>query len=290
MNQLYIEPFDVRIQDLDAWGRLRTRSLLHYMEQTATDMSVAVGLDQAWYADQGTAWAMRQMRLQRLAPVNYRDDLTVAIWVSNTQRVRLTTDYEIRRRDGTPVAVGRGEWVYIDRSSRRPHPLDPAIIEKWPQQAPSSLWTDRLVPLVASSAEDEREPHTTPHPVYCYDAEAVGVTNYAVYADWFEEAAWEALRSWGYPLAPPTPSASGPRIDLQNLSLQYLLPTRPGDTVTITTWLTRADPQQVTLTQNIRPGGYPVNVWSSRAPTEGNVPEALVQAETVYQLVNNTAE
>src|SRR3954467_14442557 len=107
MNGPYIEHFDVRIPDLDAWGRLRTRSLMHYMEQTATDMSVAVGLDQAWYAAQGTAWSMRQMRLQRLAPVNYRDELTVAIWVSNTQRVRLATDYEIRLHDGTPVAVGR---------------------------------------------------------------------------------------------------------------------------------------------------------------------------------------
>ena len=60
--------------------------------------------------------------------------------------------------------------------------------------------------------------------------------------------------------------------------------------MTITTWLTRADPQQVALAQNIRLGGYPVNVWSPRAPTEGNMPDALVQAETVYQLVNNPAE
>src|SRR5437773_5871582 len=117
MIKPYMQDFDVRIREVTAWGDLATSSLLAYMEQTATDMSVAVGLDLAWYAAQGTAWAMRQVHLQRLAPAYYHDDLTVAIWVSNSQRVRLTTDYEVRQRDGTSVAVGRSAWVYIDRAN-----------------------------------------------------------------------------------------------------------------------------------------------------------------------------
>src|SRR5689334_4919136 len=43
MNQAYIGRFDVRLQDLDARGGLRTRALLHYLEQTAVDTAAAAG-------------------------------------------------------------------------------------------------------------------------------------------------------------------------------------------------------------------------------------------------------
>ena len=167
MTEPYIQPFDVHIGEVDAWGRLRTRTLLSYMEQAVTDMSVAVGLDHKWYEAQGAAWAMRQTQVRRFAPVAYREPLLVAVWVSSSQRVRLTTDYEVRKQDGTPVALGRSEWIYIDRASRRPRTLDPEITAQWPHGASSALWPEQPTPPTLPAPDLAHEPHMMTRTVYC---------------------------------------------------------------------------------------------------------------------------
>jgi acyl-CoA thioesterase FadM len=246
----YIEAFAVRLYDLDAWNHLRSSTLMRYMEQTATNLTTTTGFGATWYEARGTAFVMRSFRLQRFNPATTGNVLTVTAWVSNTQRVRLCLDFEVRQPDDQPVAVGRAEWVYIDRHSRRPQALDPAMLMAWPSGAPSPLWT---APLVLPD-QDPREPDTLTQPVYCYDAEALGVTNFAVYPIWLEEAAGQALRAWRYPVELPHPGSAQTWLDLRTLAIHYLGPTRPGETVTIITQHTGADPAHhlVAVAQEIR--------------------------------------
>jgi acyl-CoA thioesterase FadM len=152
MSAPFTRTFQVRLHDLDAWEDLRPSTLLRYMEQAATDLSIASDFDPAWYARQGTAWVMRNIRMQRLGQAAYGDELTVSTWVSNSQRIRIWSEYEVRHISGAPVAVGRAEWIYIDRQRRMPRPIDPAILAAWSAQEPSSLWQD--VPTLP--AEDQQ--------------------------------------------------------------------------------------------------------------------------------------
>lgn len=287
MSKPYTQHFRTRIYEMDAWQRMRSSALLRYMEEAATGMSTAAGHDLNWYATHGTAWMMRGVKLQRFENANTGDDLIITTWVSSTQKVRLFADYEIRHNDSnnTPVAVGRCEWVYIDWAKKLPRPLDPEIMTEWPSLEPSRLWEDGIQPPLVMPPEHSYEPHAVPHTVYCYDAEALGQTNYAVYADWFEEAAREALRAWGYPLEMPQLVAPKLRLDMQSLAIQYFGPTRPGYTVTITTNLTGVDGDVVAVAQDIRLGGFPATAFSLPNQTADQSP--LVRAETVYRLQAN---
>jgi acyl-CoA thioesterase FadM len=257
----------VRLHDLDAWQDLRPSSLLRYMEQAATDLSIASDFDPAWYAQRDTAWIMRNIRLQRLGPAAYADELTLTTWVSNSQRIRLWSEYEVRHPTGVAVAVGRAEWVYIDRHRRLPRPIDPAILSAWSTQDPSPLWQD--VPSLP--VEEQQDPFIMPHQVYDYDADVMGHTNNTVYADWLGATAGEALRAWGYPLTRPDPSIPQLRLALQFLEMQFLGPARPGETVTIATRRTGQDPaaRRVRLAQEI----------------QGATSNPLVRSETVYDVV-----
>jgi|SRR5579859_612545 len=270
MPELYTEHFSVRFHDVDAWESLHTSALLRYMEQTASNMSGAAGFDRAWYADHGTAWIVRSTTLQRFVYIGYQDELTLAAWVSNYQRVRVYIDYETRR-GGEPVAVGRSEWVYLDRSNQRPRAVDPQILETWFRQAPSSLWSAAVPPLDYEPLRQEQPPYILTRVVYSYEGEVLGVTNNAVYADWFDDAARRALGSWGYPLALFPPAVM--KLDQQFLLIQYLGPTRPGDLVTITTTCTGKDRtnQQITILQEL-------------AGVNG---ERLIRAESRYQLMTS---
>jgi acyl-CoA thioesterase FadM len=265
------EPFTqnirTRLHEMDAWQQLKTSSLLSYMEQAATDMSVESGFDPDWYATQGTAWVMRSITLQRLGTAKYGDDLVTTAWVSSSQRIRLWSDYEVRHVDGSPVAVGRAEWVYLDRVRRLPRPIDPAILKNWPTRVPSDLWKASMqLPLPEPGSNIQ--PYGALHPVFSYDADVMGHTNNAVYANWLEDEARSALRSWGYAIDLPQPSAPKLRLDLLSTTIQYLGPTHPGDSVTITTTLIGADSNYASVAQQVI----------------GPEAASLVSSETVYRL------
>ncbi len=249
MNHPYSEAFSVRLQEVDGWNRLRSKSLLGYLEQATVNLTTGAGFDYAWYEAQGTAWTIRSTALQRLGIVKYGDQLSVTAWVSSIQRVRVQMEYEVRLRDGQPVAVGRSEWVYIDRHSRRPRAVDAGILESWPQQESSALWT--AGPSFADGGP--RPPHSLAHVVYWLDADVLGVVSNVAYVDWLEQAAREALQSWGYSRALPESGFASAQIDPQSLTLHYQGPTRPGETVTITTVCSGVDPakQQIAVAQTI---------------------------------------
>jgi acyl-CoA thioesterase FadM len=250
--------------DLDAWNRLRTVALLRYLERLATAASTAAGFGADWYAAQQTAWVIRTIHLQRWGEVAYGETLSLTTWVSSMARVRSWREYEVRRADGTPIAGGRVEWVYVDRVRQQPRSVDPAIITMFPLLPPTELVTPppALAPAI-------RPPQTMARRAWRYEADSMGHVNNPVYADWLEEAAGDAVRAWGVPLADP--AAPGLLLDPHRTTITYLRSVRPGDTVTLTTTCTEAAPDNtaLALSQTITPEGET---------------DVLIRAETRYLL------
>ena len=267
MDQPYSQQFTVRLHDLDAWGQLRTNVLLQYLEQTATEMSGALGFPAAWYEQAGTAWVLRNISLQRCGPATHGDIVVTTSWVSDQRRVRMWTEYEVRHPAGAPVAVGRAEWAYVDRQRQMPRALDPALMTGWPVRAASALWQEVPSDPVP---DPPPAPETMTHRVAFYEANAIRHTNNTVYAQWFEEAARLALRAWGYPIDLAPGAILPPALLLQSLAIRFHRSTYPDDVVTLTTRATHAAPDQhrVALGQDIY----------------GATPDLLVQADAVYVL------
>jgi acyl-CoA thioester hydrolase len=259
----------VHTPDLDAWNRLRTVSLLRYLEQLATAASTAAGFGAPWYAARQVGWVIRTIHLQRWDTAAYGDLLTLTTWVSSMARVRSWREYEIRRADGTPVAGGRVEWVFVDRVRLQPRAVDPDIIALFPLLPPTALvtppapWPPVDWPL-----------HTTTRRAWRYEADSMGHINNTVYADWLEEAAGDAVRAWGTPLADP--AAPGLVLAPQTLTITYLRSVQPGDTVTLTTTGAGA-----------APGGSPLAF--AQTITRAGEPDVLIRAETVYDLRDTAA-
>jgi medium-chain acyl-[acyl-carrier-protein] hydrolase len=262
--QPYSNHTRVRTPDLDAWDRPRTSSLLRRLEQVAVEASAAAGFGRAWYAARQTAWVIRQMTLQRLGPVAYGDDLTVTTWISQIGRIRANRDYEMRQTEGAPVVVAQADWVYLNRVRQAPQAIDPYIATILPP-LPSSPLLVAPAPLPPAALP----PHTTATHARRYEADSMGHINNAVYADWLEEAAGDALRAWDYALA--APAAAGLVPELRRITIHYLRAVQPGDDVMITTTCTGLDPRgaYIALAQEIQGSGAGTG---------------LVRAETLYQL------
>jgi acyl-CoA thioester hydrolase len=258
----------IRTPDLDAWNRLRTVALLRYLEQLATAASTAAGFGGDWYTARQTAWVIRTLYLERLGAVAYGDILTLTTWVSSMVRVRSWREYELRQADGTPVAAGRVEWVYVDRVRQVPRSVEPEIVAQFFTLPPMALVTP-----VPSLPPASRPPHTVTRRTWRYEADSLGHINNTVYADWLEEAAGDAVRAWGIALAEP--AAPGLLLHPAATTITYLRSVQPGDTVLITTTCAGADPDGTTLAL-------------AQTITYPDAPAVLIRAETFYRLIEGT--
>jgi acyl-CoA thioesterase FadM len=73
MPHSYTAHFHVRHYELDAHDEMPTRALAHLFEETAMGASTSEGYDIAWYSAHHTVWVIREMTIEHVRPIHYRD-------------------------------------------------------------------------------------------------------------------------------------------------------------------------------------------------------------------------
>ena len=231
---MHSSTFPVRIFDVDAFGDLRTPVLLRFLWQTASDASTAVGYDLEWYERAGTLWIIRRTRVELLAPVRYRDELTIRTWVSDIRRVRSQRQYAVDRAgDGSPVARAVTDWVYVD--------LARGALMQPPVEMQRALMPDGVSsePRLASLATPPpAEAERAARRVEFADLDTVAHVNNAQYSIFVEQMVWDALAKRGWPLQ-ATPGSARPRLVAHDL--EYFEAARYGDRLDGAVWVTAID-------------------------------------------------
>ena len=214
--------------DIDAFGELRSATLLRFLQETATRASTDAGFDPAFYERQGTLWLVRRTALTRLAPARYGDEIEATTWVADFRRVRSRRDYEVRAGDRL-LARASTDWVYVDRVSSRPrrvpHEMQAVFL---PEEVPPL----ERVPFPEPSAPAHAARTTRRSELH--DIDALGHVNNATYLHYVEQAAEDAQRSLGWPLA--TQLAAGGRFRAVAHDLEYLDAALYGEEIDVLTW------------------------------------------------------
>jgi acyl-CoA thioester hydrolase len=227
--QEFVGRHPIRVYDVDAFGELRTTTLLHFLQQTASDASAAVGFDVDWYERHAALWIIRRSAGEILQPARYRDELVVRTWVSDIRRVRSQREYDVTRAaDGATLCRARTDWVYVDLARGRllqpPAAMQRALMPSGITRAP------RPAPPVAGVPE---RTHRSRRRVELADLDSVAHVNNAEYAGFVEQGLWDALAAAGWPLT-PSPGAAHAR--LQRFDLEYLESARYGDWLDVASW------------------------------------------------------
>jgi acyl-CoA thioesterase FadM len=267
----YSERFRIRLHETTPTGILRPSHLIRALEQTTFNMPRPP-------ADFGAA-TVSELWLHNLAAATYGDEIAVTTWIGQEERGAWISEYEVRRQDGTVLALARIAWARVHDSAQ---PGGRAPLGPWPGGPPSVLWSAEG-PLRADGGQEmEGFPQTTAHTAYVYEATPAGIIAAAAYVDWLTAAAGAALE--GESLRRGDGAPSGADLNVRALQIAYPQATRPGDTVTITTLLRQPGPNQLAATQHIHFGGYPATMWAQRSPESATPPAPVVVARTVYDL------
>ena len=219
----YHEPLTIRSYEVTRAGYPQPGTILRYLEYLATRASGFHGYTNTWYADQGSAWLVREMSLMLgwLPPMD--TEIMMATWVAEFRRVQAFREYALwHPASNRMIARARARWAYVQRHTgqlmRVPDDMigrfsAPASATRLPiYQTPRGkkpLWQGEQT-IVARESEADVHQHV----------------NNCAYGDWLVESVAATLRAGGH-----TPTEARPRV----LTLEYLRQVKPGDQVHITT-------------------------------------------------------
>jgi YbgC/YbaW family acyl-CoA thioester hydrolase len=216
--------------DLDAFGEVRSVSVLRLLQETATRASTDAGFDAAYYERTGTMWLIRRTTLSLAAPARYGDLLDVRTWIADFRRVRSQREYEVRAA-GRLVARASTDWVYVDRAQGRPRRIpdewERAFMPDGPPPHARVPFPERQPPDHAATYERRVELH---------ELDALQHVNNSNYVAYLEQAALDAVSATGWTLE--TQMQAGGRLRAVMHDLEYLDSALYGDRILLTTWTT----------------------------------------------------
>jgi acyl-CoA thioester hydrolase len=199
------------------------------MQEAAIEASTALGFSPDWYRAHGVLWVVRRLSVRYLAPLTYGDEVEVVTWISHMGGVRSTREYDlIRTRDGTRVARGRAEWVYIDVTTGQPT----RVPDAWPEAFPRGGKPEDLgVQLTDARRTEDAYRYTSRRRVQFHELDAARHVNHAVYLRWAGQAFFDAIRGAGSP--PERTRREGWAIVQGGHEVQYFAPALDNDDIEV---------------------------------------------------------
>jgi acyl-CoA thioester hydrolase len=229
--------FKVRHYELDAFGQLSDINLVRYMQEAAIEASTDLGFSLDWYNAHGVGWVVRRLSVRFFSPAVYGDEIVAATWLSGLRGVRSIREYDLTRtRDGSRVARGRAEWVYMDFHTGEPARIPDAWADAFQlKDKPEDLGIRLADPRPSENARR----FLSRRRVQFHELDAVGHVNHAVYLQWIAQAFLEALRA-----------ADGKAIQTAH-EIQYFAAAQDAENIEIVSWLSETSATGAAWTHEI---------------------------------------
>jgi medium-chain acyl-[acyl-carrier-protein] hydrolase len=147
------ESFQVRSFEIDAWYMLSIPTLAGYLQEAAGHHATELGCGIGDLMKRGLTWVLVNERFSLPQPIRLGETLEIETWPSGTDRMALSREFVVRRRDGVIAALATTRWMVLDLASRRPmrpeSVLGPEILEAADRVLPAS--DRRFAPLEGGS-------------------------------------------------------------------------------------------------------------------------------------------
>ncbi|MDD8042800.1 MAG: thioesterase [Verrucomicrobiota bacterium] len=217
-RKAYRHKFRVRSYEVGPEELIRPWCLLQWLQETAVNASAARGFDMLRYRALGTAWVLRQWRVQVDRLPAEGEEVTIGTWVSMFRGSRSHREFLLTDSAGATWGDAQAEWVYMDRIRRRPVRVNTDLLESFQE----SLGTILMPPETAvwlEGAEPAAETATAgvgdDRVVRYSDLDSWDHTNQAAYIRWVLDG------------------SSGRFSGFRGCHVRYIRETRAGDRVRI---------------------------------------------------------
>jgi len=127
---------EVRYAETDQMGVVHHANYLVWFEVARTHLCQEAGFHYAEIEKRGLLLLVTGVDVSYRAAARYGDTIDVDCWVERVASRGVTFAYQVRR-DGTQLATGRTEHIWVDATSRRPVRFPAELQEPFARFLPS---------------------------------------------------------------------------------------------------------------------------------------------------------
>jgi acyl-ACP thioesterase len=121
MNELFQfeKEYSVNVYETDPDGILSPASLFNFMQDIASDHAEKLGFGREDLMKHNWFWVLSRMYAEIEQWPKWKDTIILKTWPNGTDKLFALRNYEVKFKDGRPVARGTSSWLVLDTSTRR---------------------------------------------------------------------------------------------------------------------------------------------------------------------------
>ena len=236
MSKIFTKAYRVRYSDINANGVLDPADCARYIIDTAYDWGERLGLGYTASNELGLYWVIRENEIHLFEPLGFMEEFDFTIWMLEWKRVRGTRAYKmIRKNDGALIAHGVQKVVCLDVNTQRLVTPPEELLSNFRLDDPPEI-PSHPFPRISTIPETAL---TFQRRVAWGDLDTLDMVNNAVYISYAEEAATQALATYGWSL--PELKACGLTLVINRVHIQYKMPAVWDDKLDMTTFPLKVD-------------------------------------------------
>ncbi len=112
--------FTVRAYESDATGRLRTDSLLNYLQEAASVHAEELGAGIVELFRQNLTWVISRYHIKLFRYPRWKNTVELTTWPCGHQGLFALREFELKDEKGAPLAAATSSWMLIDLKTKRP--------------------------------------------------------------------------------------------------------------------------------------------------------------------------
>jgi medium-chain acyl-[acyl-carrier-protein] hydrolase len=140
----------VRFSEVDENADLTLTALINYLQDCATFHGEAGRVGVYWIKENRKSWVLASLRLHILEYPKFAEEIITSTWATGFRSFLGYRDFTIERPDGTLLAAGKSDWVFLDQKTGDPCEVTQEQIEGYgiePQLALEDVYGKRKVRL-----------------------------------------------------------------------------------------------------------------------------------------------
>lgn len=182
IHEVYTGLYRVRSYETDFRGRVRSVTLLNYLQDAASLHASTLGFSVKDLREKNATWMLSRYRIRFFYYPVLGDEVRVRTWRSACEGYYALRDFEILDVHDNPVCVATSSWVVLNLTTKRPVRVE-SVIGDFPCLERRAL-SDEFSPL----PKLETYTRELPFRVRSVDVDLNRHVNHAVYVEWALEA------------------------------------------------------------------------------------------------------
>lgn len=120
MFETYTEKFTIRFSEVDYKDQLKLSALFDFLQETATNHTVQLGMDYETLLQKGVVWVLSRIKTEIYVYPKYQDVIYIETWSKGVNKYFAQREFLVKDQQEHVIGRVTSLWILINAEAKRP--------------------------------------------------------------------------------------------------------------------------------------------------------------------------